>query len=68
MASKAPKPRTQVERKPDYALLFTALRRPAWWPAWTDYPHGGLTEKQARELSGYCVRLEEALLHEQVDD
>lgn len=33
-------------------------KRPAWWPAWTDYPHGGISEKQARELSGYCVGLE----------
>lgn len=32
--------------------------RPKWWPAWTDYPHGDLSNPQARELSRYCVDLE----------
>ncbi len=32
--------------------------RPQWWPAWTDYPHGSLDQKRARELSSYTVYLE----------
>lgn len=35
------------------------MKRPEWWPAWTDYPHGALSNTQARELSGYVVALEE---------
>ena len=33
-------------------------KRPDWFHAWLDYPHGGLNEKQARQICWYACRLE----------
>jgi plasmid stability protein len=33
--------------------------RPRWLDAWLDYPHGGLSEDQAREITRYAVTMEE---------
>lgn len=34
--------------------------RPAWLDAYLDYPHGGLTNEQAREVTRYALSLEQA--------
>src|ERR1700733_10641802 len=43
-------------------MSLTPKGSPDWWAEWTNYPHGSLDEKRARELSRYCVELEEAVL------
>jgi hypothetical protein len=39
-----------------------ASKRPKWLDGWLDYPHGSLSEKQAREVCWYVVRLEELII------
>ncbi len=37
-------------------------KRPRWWLAWQDYPHGSMSERHARELNRYAVELENEII------
>jgi hypothetical protein len=41
--------------------------RPDWWDAWLDYPHGPMSEEQARELNRYAIYLEDRVLSLQAE-
>ena len=43
------------------------LQRPDWLDKWSDYPHGLLAEKQAREIVWYAIQLEAELRKAQED-
>jgi hypothetical protein len=50
-------------------------KRPDWLDKWSDYPHGSLSEEQARQIVWYAIDLESennrlrlAILNKQGDD
>ena len=42
--------------------------RPDWLLTWQNYPHGPLSQEQARRLNRYCVHLEDVLLKAEIEN